>query len=288
MSTQLRSIGCCFKEITAQFTRRRYHDETLSWARSNPEVAQISLKPPSTSVPKDGNVVKLNTLEDYAQWRRWPHSARASGLHERTMSLCSHVLSAPLTLANFFSQIECKGKPGRICCVGARAEATLPNIYWQEFLLLAAFRSGVPVNAALDFVGPDISTKTTDTTIGLHSESTISLRWEFSGFLHDIPTSLKWDAYVLLNPGLGHDNLIEGWEPTLDRLVAEKKPTLLTAHSLKDAERDSSRFRRLYDLNVRYHLNPFASRITYEDPFDPGHIVRPNQFVALIFGTATQ
>jgi hypothetical protein len=278
--------GLRLKEVSSRILYRRYHDKTLDWAKNNPNVAQACLKPPKVGVPKneDFSEQKDKSLEDYSRWRRWPHSSPSSEINEKALSLSSHVLSAPLTMACFYSQIK-KRKPQRICCVGARAEATLPHDYWNEFLLLASSIERTPVNASIDFVGPDVSTKTPNTTLSLDSESSLALSWSFSGLLHET-TNSNWDAYVLYNPGLGHDNLINDWRPTLEMIIAEEKPVLLTAHSSKDAARDLLRLRE-YDIEVHYVDNPFASRVTYEDPFDPGHIVRPNEFVASIFCTTT-
>jgi hypothetical protein len=33
---------------------------------------------------------------------------------------------------------------------------------------------------------------------------------------------------------------------------------------------------------MEYQVNPFGSRIHYEDPFDKDHFVRPNHFMAII------
>ena len=85
-----------------------------------------------------------------------------------------------------------------------------------------------------------------------------------------------------MNPGLGHKNLIQNWEPTLSRLLQQRKPVLLTAHSDIDANRDKKLLKDVYQIDVQYHQNPFSSRIQYEDPFDKSHIVRPNHYFAIL------
>lgn len=95
------------------------------------------------------------------------------------VSLISHPLTFPLTLGfhmaklvNTCSERDDEGySPGRrkssaiarLCCVGARAEAALPDEYWREFLyssILSADTEGANVSSAcisIDFIGPDIA-----------------------------------------------------------------------------------------------------------------------------------
>lgn len=231
--------------------------------------------------------MKTNSLEEFCLWRKWPHSTPDSQIRNESIAISSHLLSVPLTLASFY--INCgftatsNGQNKRWCLVGARAESTLPHDYWKEFLLLcssATPETNSPIQISLDFAGPDVQTKTPDRTVYLEDDSAISLRWFSSGLLHEIDD--QWDAYIFLNPGFGHPHLRKGWQPTLERIIQEKKPLLLTAHSGVDAERDSKCL-ELYGLEVVYSSNPFASRIKYEDPFASGHVVRPNHCVASVF-----
>ena len=97
-----------------------------------------------------------------------------------------------------------------------------------------------------------------------------------------------WDAYILFNPGLGHDNLRHQWEPTLQLLLSAQSTVgltgntariVLTAHSARDAQRDTDCLTQyLLPEAPLYHENVFASRIDYEDPLEKGHIVRPNHY----------
>ena len=288
---------------TAAVIRRRtyyyyyYHDPTLSWAKENPHQAQRCLQPPGWDLKNCDPVfldAKTESLESYCKWRKWLwHQQQQSSSplpppplpHEHT--LLSHVLSAPLTLANFY--IKCgfsKGKrKTRLCCVGARAEANLPLDYWKEFLLQCTTattdlgqESSSPIQVSMDFVGPDIQSNTSSKTISVECGSSIEIRWHYAGLLHEIDD--VWDAYVFFNPGLGHPNLCTSWAQTLERVVQEKRPILFTAHSYKDAERDYQCLVEYGLDDVQYSSNPFASRITYEDPFDKTHIVKPNHYSA--------
>lgn len=101
-----------------------------------------------------------------------------------------------------------------------------------------------------------------------------------------------WDAYILCNPGLGHANLSDQWQPTLQFLLQEQggisAPVLLTAHSALDAQRDTNTLAHcVLPEAPLYSRNPFASQIDYEDPLPPSssdqkHFVQPNQYVYLL------
>ncbi|CAJ1966819.1 unnamed protein product [Cylindrotheca closterium] len=265
--------------------RRYYRDSSLQWAETNPETAQQSLQPPGWNVPADVNDQSpIYSIEDYLKFREWRLPSKNDG-RENALSLISHVLSTPLTIASFYNRaLHELDAPIRLCCVGARAEATLPNEYWKEFLI---FSSSLPnnetknVDLMTDFVGPDICPRTPDTEISWNS-STTKLHWHYKGFLHDLDESETWDTYVLMNPGIGHDKLKHGWKPTLDRILRSGRPVLLTAHSEKDSDRDTALLKQSYHLDVHYEENPFASRVQYEDPFDQNHFVRPNHFMTMI------
>jgi hypothetical protein len=64
-----------------------------------------------------------------------------------------------------------------------------------------------------------------------------------------------------------------------------KTPLLLTAHSEWDAQRDWHLLCQEYDDSLRIKApqkNPFASRISYQDPFDSAHRVQPNHSVRML------
>ena len=91
------------------------------------------------------------------------------------------------------------------------------------------------------------------------------------GNVDDILNS--WDGFILFNPGIGHPYLEQSWKPTVDFLLKTKKRIITTAHSEIDSERDwklwSSQglfFERTPPL-LRYERNPFASKMSFEDPF---------------------
>jgi len=285
----------------------------------------------------------MQSLEAYLEWRRWtfPNEMfdQTQGVVFRDQrnnanSLISHLLSAPLTLASQFKHLteSCGKLPLKKndtkesieldwCCVGARAEASIPAVYWREFLTpsMASISSeknpsdagislpeGKYLEITLDFVGPDIPPKLSKQSVCIPDNQggstapsvSLSLCSYYRGFFHDMPAiqssnqqSQYWNSYIFFNPGFGHPNLRQSWESTLRILLNQGQSSapeksrvlLLTAHSEKDALRDAAILRDVYGLNnVEYNENPFASRVTYEDPFEKQHFVRPNHYVATV------
>ena len=283
-------------------SRRRYssssqqiiseEDSTLAWARKNPEVAQRCLQPPPFHAAPDKNLQYWNSLEEYCQWRQWTFPTTTDNAEKDAnhgIRLASHVLSAPLTLAKFRGTTVKKqsgdhSRPFRWACVGARAESTLPYHYWKEMLFLLSNHNNHQHHVEMDFCGPEVHPKTPDNRIELDT-SALSLRWFHRGLFHKQKQQQQqpdWDAYILLNPGVGHNNLRQDWKPTMVQLLSSGKPILMTAHSEKDAARDAQLLAQEYQLTVDYQVNPFRSRIAYPDPFDQHHVVSPNHYVATI------
>ena len=300
--------------VKVQYAQSVFQDPTLAWAQQNPQLAQACLNPPPADV-EDCNAECINdatkSIEGYLQWRNW----RLPGQLQRddgddtesAIALVSHVLSAPLTLANGItigslnSTNQDDSAPSRQqnwCCVGARAEATLPAHYWKEFLVLTSSQSSSKqassdnsLQMTLQFTGPDIPPKFPEQTLDATSSGSIALQGGFRGLYHESPGASSSedndrDGFVLFNPGCAHPNHVADWERTLDMILKKiSRQTapctlLLTAHSAKDAERDFALLKDTFGLDLDYQENPFASRVCYQDPFDPAHIVRPNHFVA--------
>ena len=378
----------------AASNRTEYEDPAFTWAKKNPLLAQDCLEQPpllvsdlveqqllTNSLSPEQQGWPSNALERYCQSRHWnfPVSDEQQPL---AMALVSHVLSAPLTMAQFHigildkklhqtgdgtdndqesNLISNNTRPFRWCCIGARAESTLPMDFWKEYLWLVEHyyysRSNhrtfqgqkyrQPLNIQLDFVGPDIVIPPARPVANVSwNESSLEICWRHEGLFHDIVSStqqedaleikvddssnkldgprknLKYDAFLLLNPGLGHDNLIDDWKPTIElllRLQQEQqrrdRPVIcLSAHSKLDAQRDIQILKDMYNVDLcsvhgrsaaddssgadchPYQLNPFSSRITYRDPIlvaktrndqagveHGDHFVRPNHYVATIW-----
>jgi len=345
-------LGICSQRIIRTVKSRYTECRTLDWAKSNPFLAQECINPPvwydlEKCRNLDGEYGPLEkqlprSLEAYLKWRRWTFPKEVVKLREEgrdnATALISHILSAPLTLASQFRHVCStlnKNDSGddiihhQWCCVGARAEASIPIVYWKEFLMLSTAsslflndkkdigNSGIlPTIQSLDFTGPDIPPKLFEQSLSIPinnnsnknngiinsrdnkgtsslSVSTLSLRGFHRGLFHESPfcnnnqKSRCWDTYVFFNPGFGHPNLRQSWEDTLNIIIRNQgqlqRSLLLTAHSDKDAIRDSNILHNVYGLkHIEYYENPFASRIVYEDPFEKGHFVRPNHYVATV------
>jgi hypothetical protein len=162
-----------------------------------------------------GKVASTTSLEDYLDWRNWNIKSilqRSSNLrsddeeedydntaYQLAIGLLSHTLTFPLTLGHYFGRnihlgISMKDESFswkkqrvirndgvlRLCCVGARAECTLPTDYWKEFLLALASSCNNSIGTIdstqqqkniheciIDFVGPDVPHHLVSKTIDL-------------------------------------------------------------------------------------------------------------------------
>ena len=138
-------------------------------------------------------------------------------------------------------------------------------------------------NVKLNFVGPEMNRHARDDVLLVHKRSQLRMRWVYPGKFHEQESpssSSAYDAFVLFNPGVGHEHLQKDWRPTLDLFLGRASMILWTAHSELDAERDADYLRNSFGVEVEYSENPFASRIRYQDPFHENHLVRPNHYVA--------
>lgn len=260
-----------------QCSPRGFQDEAFRWAEQNKDIARKSLAIPPPG--KSTSDVLISTLECYLEHRAWAGIGETEPHSKHSIALVSHVLSAPLTLRHCAEQsIATMTSLSEldVCCIGARAEATLPSEYWKEVLMTASRRRW-----NIDFVGPDLGLLNSPLRLQ-YGDSVLTLQVLSKGYFHDISLEKErqWDAFLLLNPGLGHPNLKQNWIPTLEKLRG--KSLWLTAHSKLDAERDAQLLLDQWGINVDYRPNPFASRIVYQDPFDKFHFVSPNKYLAWI------
>lgn len=328
------------------------HCPIRAFAKQHPEAARQVLSVPSIAVLNSSNKVGDNpllrscgTLEQYLHWRGWDLDGIRKGhkldydegMLQSAVGLLSHPLTFPLTLGRniqaFFRQLDIidnhhvdvlgeNNRQLRLCCVGARAECTLPDDYWREFLvaLYSRHHTGNNVHAdksfhcTIDFVGPDVPRNLKSKTLSLlgnenkpsqHVDCKVGYKLTmnyYTSFLHEvilrsragIIQSLSWDGYILFNPGFGHPNLQNQWGSTLQYLIETKMPILLTAHSTLDAERDSAVIEKLsptnecdYGSSKSYSMNPYASRMQFMDPFPTSdkreeHIVKPNHYTLFL------
>uniref|UniRef100_K3WH95 Mitochondrial splicing suppressor 51-like C-terminal domain-containing protein n=1 Tax=Globisporangium ultimum (strain ATCC 200006 / CBS 805.95 / DAOM BR144) TaxID=431595 RepID=K3WH95_GLOUD len=97
------------------------------------------------------------------------------------------------------------------------------------------------------------------------------------------------DAFVLFNPGIGHPFLKQRWQPTMEALLASRKPILLSSFSKVDLDRDVAVLRELCqsqkgDLKflASPQSNPFRNLKYQIDPLDLLRPIRTNNFAMVV------
>jgi mitochondrial splicing suppressor protein 51 len=96
-------------------------------------------------------------------------------------------------------------------------------------------------------------------------------------------------AFVLFNPGIGHPNLRDAWQPTLEMIIESGRPLLLTSFSTQDQSRD---LEVLDQLQVNHRIkfivqpqaNPFGSLCYQLDPQDVFSPIQTNSYVTVVQG----
>ncbi len=302
--------------------------QAQKWAKENPLLAQKSMAVPAyNSKNDDDNCADRNerfsSLDQYLKWRKWdlntsfatrnknsqPLENDSENIYMQQMmiNLVSHPLTYPLTLGSQLNRFldnnnnnESKSSLSlRLCCIGARAEATLPLEYWKEMLIMAInMKENSSLNweeCIIDFIGPDVPKNLPSRTVSISQQSllynsdyqskegkqtswTLRMNYHldlFHNYIHkkNHNDNDNIDGFILFNPGIGHDYLKKIWKPTMENILELNKPILLTAHSDLDVERDREMLQNEYynnngDLNLDdpYEQNSFASRIQYQDP----------------------
>jgi len=250
--------------------RQYSKDLSFHWARANPHVARKALEQPAFTNDSPSLAI---SYECFWKERKWNLP------NQYAEHLVTHVLTHPLTLAHYIRKMMhfSSMKSMHWCCVGARNESTLPHQYWKELLVsLPRFSS-----LTLEFLGPEMSPQLPQ-TLTLNG-STLYLLWSQQKVFHQAELKSSWSAYVLFNPGLGHPNLKRSWDRSLDILIKQERPVLLTAHSKLDADRDTKVLQERLSTSILYTENPFASRIRFNDPIsNEEHLVSSNQYACLI------
>ena len=200
---------------------------------------------------------------------------------ELRQGLLTELLTYPLTLATFLKQLPphtaTTSATTVISVIGARAEATLPPIYWAQI-----FHEVDHPALTLSFVGPDIPKK-------LHGKEE---ELEFYGkkrlirtFKSEALNEANWDhkpnAIIMFNPGFSHDKLADGWKPSLNIILnaSGRVPTLVTGLHQFDAENDHLSVVNQHNQKNRKFSkpvdNPFASMKQHADGLS-GRIARAN------------
>lgn len=317
---------------------RRTASGLRSWVDHNTSLAKQVLTPPpppsnlylcggiffeSLSTKTDDEPM-VNTLEKYLQHRNWAIPYHNTLDKEASISLVSYPLTYPLTLGYFYCkhimdnqriapQYGMATKPIRICCIGARAEATLPEPFWKELLI-----STYPLSWDITFIGPEVIQPKEQCKIlklvnegdNVDSFEKQFLRLSFHRcYFEDYISTINeqnntnnvisdlWSGAVLFNPGFGHTYLKDKWVGTMQLLIRSHIPLVITAHNQSDSDRDFEALRGIIQsvgtaycnnhsqnricLPLGYTVNPWSSQLDVVDPLHPtdSQSVRTNSHV---------
>jgi len=164
------------------------------------------------------------------------------GLEERETrtNLLSKLMTFPCTLACNSQGLGLEteagvSRPVRVAVLGARAESTLPHLFWQQLGLLTGLRWH------LEFMGPHAGLpRQPYEELSAQREN---VKVDFScrmGLFHEThpQAELSWDAFVFFNSGIGHPKEGERWDATIKMLLGCGKPVLFTSFNGKDLDRD--------------------------------------------------
>ncbi|CAM9908599.1 unnamed protein product [Ectocarpus sp. 12 AP-2014] len=139
---------------------KKQGEENRAWAQT-PGARQVLDQPPFEGEDGDVGVARASTctlesLEGYLQARRWPYR------EDPARRFLSHILTYPLTLAAGLREAQTWKEPehtnsdGRgklaVVCLGARAESTMPPVYWREALFALPDVSRL----SLHLIGPEL------------------------------------------------------------------------------------------------------------------------------------
>lgn len=237
-------------------------------------------------MPKGGvrGAIKMN-MESYLRERGFEDAAKdPSSSAFRTLSAA---MTFPLTLGYGVNRIfsyegpaeqvremmmEMHSRPLNILVIGARAESSLPALWWRECIASCCPSGAIDGGLHIGLIGPELqpmraNPTTNEINVQLHPPTFAAKQPEpphatgeeeekdqkdVRARVYQVPNGLKMlhkhpehmklllhtDLFVLFNPGLGHKALSKDWEETMKLLCMSRKPVLCTAHSLKDLNRD--------------------------------------------------
>jgi len=202
------------------------------------------------------------------------------------IKLLTSITTFPLTIAYALQQILPAPRDNiNVLTLGARAESSLPLIWWRE---LSVTCSQINKSISISMLGPDLASvanandkksrvvKWSDNA-KIGSNIDIGVYHVINGktTLHEHRDSMELlrsnHAFVLFNPGFGSQALKERWKPTLSLLLECRKPVICTAHSMFDMERD---LRALSELSDELDEQDLGESVTFSLP--PG----PNPFAS--------
>ena len=310
------------------------HEKDKKWSQT-PEARNVLGKGAKTPLPSTSFINNDVDMSSYMSLRGFTDDAdKQYDLDTSAYRTLSAAMTFPLTLGygiqqifpnsmedgpahSFQSHILSQNRKLRVCVLGARAESSLPLLWWREALIYSLARSqqqSICANGLeVTFVGPEMQGMRADpikndlsTSISMTEKKSDLRIYQYPNgkyMLHAMDNKnlsqilLHSDVFVLFNPGLGHPALTENWRETFSLLLQTKKPILCTAYHKIDLERDMKFVEDItaeidegdegLDLGeplqwiCRAHTNPFASgrRTVDKKEEKEGQIVRTNEFL---------
>jgi len=206
-----------------------------------------------------------------------------ASVQEEVVQLLSTALTYPVTAAAALSSEDLRvngAPPCHVCVVGARAEASLPAIFWSEMRELLQLDE-----LRVDFVGPKACVapvasanqlRLVHPVVGeLFHESALGRRLLAGASSSNGAGEGTPDAFLCFNPGLGHPGWERAWEPTVRALLSARRPIVLSALGAHDADSDLAFWRD-------HVLSTATAAATLESAPTPTPVYSPNPWASLV------
>ena len=220
---------------------------------------------------------KLNGWERYAAFRGLDSWLAHKKEREERLRLLSRLLTYPMTLSSCVARGDVGARAPEaaelhLAVLGARAESSLPRLFWSEMLTMLPRVDRVHMY----FVGPDVSEEKREDVVrdpvdgkvrfAFHTERAL---FHSSDALGDMQRAASAGDHVhasafAFNSGLSHEAVRHLWAPTLDALDDARLPAVFTSFNEADyaldvrfAENDAAWSNR--PISSKRPLNPFRS-----------------------------
>jgi hypothetical protein len=248
-------------------------EEDIRWTRSND--AKALLNDFISNVSNDNN--QIGNMNEYINHRLVSNSINQTSNHASQQRVLSSLLTYPLTISHALRTVFPLDhiKPNmHIVVLGARAESSLPSIWWKEVL----YSQHVAQSTKITMVGPGQALSPRATKPHQHSWNNKNVEvhtGQYTELFHALPNHFELlftaDMFVLFHPGFGHEKMTPLWMPTLELLFQTRKPIYCTAYSPTDLQRDIDKLQQCaeeldsQDLGESLEFivpptqNPFAS-----------------------------
>mmetsp|Transcript_16409 Transcript_16409/g.19930 ORF Transcript_16409/g.19930 Transcript_16409/m.19930 type:complete len:252 (-) Transcript_16409:342-1097(-) len=208
-------------------------------ARLQKAVVELESLLASSQRQKANSAVSLASWSEYIKTRGLEEFIVGGDQSEIDLRsrVLSKLLSYPLTLARNMQKLDINKKQTEIHVLGARAEATLPEIYWNE-VVASSFPA---TDIKLVFIGPQVPS-TLDEKTTLHGDS---LQLHFRKALYEETALTDPDCFYLCNSGVGNEGEMCLWRKTFERkILSSGRKGIFTSFSNDDLSSDLSALRQ--------------------------------------------